>query len=117
MAGAVVSIDVIPPLVVGGISAGVGVTISDLTIDVGTVDFKATFAARTEILSNLATIQINTPTPVTPVEPNVVFVNTVNRETVGISPEGVEMPARRFGTFVTVNPPPVAPPAPGPPPP
>ena len=108
VAGVVFSIDVESPLVFGGVSTGGGIGEGVTIVQIGTSDYEATFSATVTGLFNVATIQINTPSVVpSPEDENVVFVNTEDRKTVGRSPEGVEMQARRSGAFVTVNPAPV----------
>ena len=99
--GAQISINVAAPLQFGAvISTGGGVTITQTSTST-TVDLRATFdSARTGTFT-LATIQINTPSAVSPAARNVVFINTGGRKTVGLL-GNASIPAVPVGATVTV---------------
>ena len=101
--GAEISVSVLPPLELGGVTAGEGVTLTGIRFGPGVIEFSVTFDARTSLLPNLATIQVNTPTAVSPEEPNVVFLNTEEQRTVGTF-EGGDVTAALEAATIVVTP-------------
>ena len=115
--GAEVSIDVVSPLQFGSlVSPGVGVVITSFNSSSTTADLTATFDTPRTGDFTLATIQINTPTSVSPVAPNVLLVDSGDRKTQGQF-ENRDMSAVLTDATITVLAAQAPPPPPPPPPP